>query len=125
MINARNILLVLVGSAVGGLMRFITSYLIQQKIGARFPTGTFAVNLIGCFLIGMIFSLAAKNAQGSDDLKLLLATGFCGGFTTFSAFAIENMELFKSGNNLTALTYILLSVTLGIFATFAGTLMFK
>jgi CrcB protein len=125
MINARNILLVLVGSAVGGLMRFITSYLIQQKIGARFPTGTFAVNLIGCFLIGMIFSLAAKNAQGSDDLKLLLATGFCGGFTTFSAFAIENMELFKSGNNLTALTYILLSVTLGIIATFAGTLMFK
>lgn len=125
MINARNILLVLVGSAVGGLMRFITSYLIQQKIGARFPTGTFAVNLIGCFFIGVIFSLAAKNAQGSDDMKLLLATGFCGGFTTFSAFAIENMELFKSGNNLTALTYILLSVTLGIIATFAGTLMFK
>ena len=106
-------------------MRFITSYLIQQKIGARFPTGTFAVNLIGCFFIGVIFSLAAKNAQGSDDMKLLLATGFCGGFTTFSAFAIENMELFKSGNNLTALTYILLSVTLGIIATFAGTLMFK
>lgn len=125
MINARNIILVLLGSAVGGMMRFITSYLVHQKIDNRFPSGTFAVNLIGCFFIGVIFSLAAKNAQGADDMKLLLATGFCGGFTTFSAFAIENMELFKSGNHLTALTYILLSVTLGIIATFAGTLMFK
>jgi CrcB protein len=125
MINPRNILLVLVGSAIGGLLRFISSYLLQQKLGDRFPSGTFAVNLIGCFFIGIIFSLAAKNAQGANDMKLLLATGFCGGFTTFSAFAIENLELFKSGNHLTALTYILLSITLGIIATFAGTLMFK
>lgn len=125
MINLRNIVLVLIGSAVGGMMRYITSALIQHKIGSKFPLGTFTVNLIGCFIIGVIFSIAAKNAQGSDDMKLLLATGFCGGFTTFSAFALENIELFRSGNYATAFAYVVLSVMLGILATFTGTLMFK
>jgi len=64
----------------------------------------------------MVYAMAARNATTGSDIKLLLATGFCGGFTTFSAFAFENLELFKSGMHMTALMYVILSVTLGILA---------
>ncbi|MFN5422106.1 MAG: fluoride efflux transporter CrcB [bacterium] len=125
MINLRNILLVLTGSALGGTIRFIISVYLQNKIVSKFPLGTFVVNLIGCFLIGVIFSFVARNSIGNDDIKLLLATGFCGGFTTFSAFAIENLDMIRNGNHATALTYIILSIILGIIATLLGTFMFK
>ena len=87
--------------------------------------GTFLVNIIGCFVIGLVYAIAARNATTGSDIKLLLATGFCGGFTTFSAFAFENLELFKSGMHLTALTYIILSITLGILAVVLGASLIK
>jgi CrcB protein len=87
--------------------------------------GTFLINLIGCFIIGMIYAIASRNATTGSEIKLLLATGFCGGFTTFSAFAFENLELFKSGQYLTALLYIILSVVLGILAVILGAYLIK
>jgi len=125
MINLKTILLVIVGSAIGGGARFIISEFIKQKFPMKFPIGTFLVNMLGCFIIGVVYAYASKNADNSPQIKLLLATGFCGGFTTFSAFSSENMELLKSGNQLTAMLYILTSVTLGILATVAGNYTFK
>ena len=125
MIDLKNILLVLVGSAVGGSARYITSLIIQSKNTTQFPIGTFMINLIGCFTIGMVYSFVARNATTGSDIKLLLATGFCGGFTTFSAFAFENLALFKSGLHLTALIYIILSVVLGILAVVLGASLIK
>ncbi len=125
MIDLKNILLVLVGSAAGGSARYITSLIIQSKNTTQFPIGTFMINLIGCFTIGMVYAFAARNATTGSDIKLLLATGFCGGFTTFSAFAFENLALFKSGLHLTALIYIILSVILGILAVVLGAYLIK
>jgi CrcB protein len=125
MIDLKNILLVLAGSAAGGSVRYITSLMIQSKNTTQFPLGTFLINLIGCFIIGMIYAIASRNASTGSDIKLLLATGFCGGFTTFSAFAFENLELFKSGQYLTAILYIILSVVLGILAVILGAYLIK
>ena len=125
MIDLKNILFVLVGSAAGGSLRYITSLMIQSKNSTQFPLGTFLVNIIGCFVIGLVYAIAARNATTGSDIKLLLATGFCGGFTTFSAFAFENLELFKSGMFMTALMYIVLSVTLGILAVVLGASLIK
>lgn len=125
MIDLKNILLVLVGSATGGSLRYITSLMIQSKNSTQFPWGTFLINIIGCFVMGMVYAMAARNATTGSDIKLLLATGFCGGFTTFSAFAFENLELFKSGMHMTALMYVILSVTLGILAVVIGASLIK
>ena len=125
MIDLKNIVLVLVGSAAGGSLRYITSLMIQSKNSTQFPLGTFLINIIGCFVIGLVYAIAARNATTGSDIKLLLATGFCGGFTTFSAFAFENLELFKSGMYMTALMYIVLSVTLGILAVVLGASLIK
>ena len=125
MISFKNILTVMLGSGLGGALRFISSEFIKNNFSSRFPAGTFIVNLVGCFIIGIVYGISIKGSQDSAGLKLLLATGFCGGFTTFSAFTSENLELLRTGNQLTALFYILLSVMLGILATFTGSLLFK
>lgn len=125
MIDLKNILLVLVGSAAGGSLRYVTALMVQSKNTTQFPMGTFLINLIGCFVIGMVYAIAARNATTGSDIRLLLATGFCGGFTTFSAFAFENLELFKSGMHLTAFLYIILSVVLGILAVVLGASLIK
>jgi CrcB protein len=125
MISFKNILTVMLGSGIGGALRFISSEYIKQYLPTRFPYGTFFVNLLGCFIIGAVYGRSLKGSQNSNEIKLLLATGFCGGFTTFSAFTAENIELIRNGNQTTALLYIILSVTLGITATFIGSALFK
>lgn len=116
MINLKNILLVVLGSAAGGGLRYIISTVVQHNTTGKFPLGTFTVNMLGCFLMGLIVGLTDKNSSNQLSLVLLLATGFCGGFTTFSAFAYENITLFKNQLNLLALAYMLLSVVIGILA---------
>ena len=116
MINLKNILLVILGSAAGGGLRYIISTIVQQNTIGKFPMGTFTVNMLGCFLMGLILGIADKNSTTQLSFILLLATGFCGGFTTFSAFAYENINLLKNQLNLLALTYISLSVVVGILA---------
>jgi CrcB protein len=125
MISLKNILTVMLGSGIGGALRFISSEYIKQLVPTRFPLSTFVVNLMGCFIIGIIYAISMKGNQDSNGMKLLLATGFCGGFTTFSAFTSENLELIRSGNQLTALFYILTSVVLGILATYFGSILIK
>ena len=113
----KNLLLVGFGGGLGSILRYVSSLLITTKI---FPYATLAVNITGSFIIGMVFALSIKDAAITNNWKLFLATGICGGFTTFSAFSLENMGLLQSGKYGLAFTYIGLSIVLGIAATFLG-----
>ncbi len=110
-----NIFLVAIGGAIGAAMRYLIG-LLPIKEPFEFPVKTFAVNILGCFFIGLIVALALKPNCQSQSLTLFLKTGICGGFTTFSSFALESVDLIKSGNTFIALIYIALSVILGICA---------
>lgn len=116
----RNILLVGLGGGVGSIARYLCQKWFADNYSGNFPWGTFAVNFIGCFLIGMIYAIAEKTTFLSPQTRLLLITGLCGGFTTFSAFAFENMTLLRSGDTQYFLLYSIGSVVLGITAVFAG-----
>ena len=125
MINFYNSMLVIVGSAIGGGCRFWISTLIQKQSNGSFPLGTFTVNMVDCFAIGWVAATAEKYSTDQTSLMLLLATGFCGGFTTFSAFAMENVQLIKSGWNLQSAAYVVLSVVMGIVPVKLGLTLFK
>jgi fluoride exporter len=116
-IMLRNFLLVGFGGMIGSMLRYLFAILI--KPGA-FPYATLAVNILGCLLIGVIIGLSAKNGYVDNHWKLFLATGICGGFTTFSAFSFECVQLMEQQRYAAMLGYIGLSVILGLAATFAG-----
>ena len=113
-----------VGSFIGGILRYLLSLLIHSKTATHFPLGTLTVNLIGCFLIGIVFGFFDKG-QISQEWRLFLATGILGGFTTFSAFSIETFTLFREGHSAYALLYVLASVVLGLLATYLAYIMVK
>lgn len=115
----RAFLLVGLGGAAGSMARYAINLLIRQK-PMGFPWATFAVNLAGCFLIGLLIGFVHKQQTTSNDLLLILGTGFCGGFTTFSTFAYENANLFSKQYSTTAIVYALLSLVLGIALCRAG-----
>lgn len=113
------ILLIGTGSFIGGVLRYSISQFVQTKFLSAFPFGTFAVNIIGCFAIGMVFALSEKTNM-SPEMRLFLATGICGGFTTFSAFSNETFSLMRDGQLFYASAYITSSVLFGLLATFIG-----
>lgn len=111
-------LLVGAGGAAGAIFRYLIGLLpLSPKNG--FPLRTFLINVIGCFAIGIVAALAQKNSL-SPKLVLFLKVGVCGGFTTFSSFALENQNLLQKGSSLVAALYVVLSVLLGILAVFAA-----
>lgn len=110
----KSVLLVGAGSFVGGALRYMISILMKGTCGASFPWATLAVNLAGCLLIGVVYALFSRYASTSHALCLLLTTGFCGGFTTFSAFANEGVVMLQSGNTGVFFIYVLTSVVAGI-----------
>ncbi len=116
----KEILLIGLGGGVGSIARFLCQRTVYSWYPHGFPFGTLIVNVVGCFLIGFLFSFMEKNNLVKPGLKLLLVTGFCGGFTTFSAFAAENIQLLKDGRLLYFFIYIIASVALGLLATFFG-----
>jgi CrcB protein len=113
------------GSFIGGVARYLVSKLIQNTFISSFPAGTLVVNIIGCFLIGLIFGLSERGNIMSSELRLFLTVGFCGGFTTFSTFAYENVSLLRDGNYFIFALYTGLSVFLGLLATYLGNLTVK
>jgi CrcB protein len=113
-----------IGSFLGGGLRYLVSVFFNQKINPDFPYATLAVNLLGCLLIGVFYSLFEKSII-NNDWKLFLTTGLCGGFTTFSAFSMESLQLFKQGNLFAMLIYIIISIVFGIALTYAGYLIAK
>lgn len=112
------------GSFIGGTMRFAISHFFVTRFTTAFPYHTFLINIIGSFVIGIV---AAASLRGSitENWKVFLAVGICGGFTTFSAFSLEMLDLLKAGSTVTALIYAAASVTLGLLAAFAGFYMIK
>ena len=116
----KTILYIAIGGAAGSVLRFLTTILISKFWSNNFPMATFIANIIGCFLMGLFIGFLAKNQLEDSNLKWFLVTGFCGGYTTFSAFGMENYNLFQSNNSLLAFGYIALSVVLGLFAVWFG-----
>lgn len=108
------LLLVGLGGAIGSMARYGVSRIVNARYTQSFPLATFIINIVGCLLIGLLFGYVQKNNNQPSDLWLVLATGFCGGFTTFSAFALENVTLLKGQLSITALLYIAASVIVGI-----------
>ena len=112
------------GSCLGGISRYFLSQFIQNKFLSTYPFGTMAVNIIGCFLIGIIFGLSER---GNFTMlwRLFLVTGFLGGFTTFSSFSNETVALLRDGQLWHAFSYIICSVAIGLIATFSGISLIK
>ncbi len=105
------------GGAIGSMLRFAVGLLFINKL---FPLATFLINIIGSFFIGLIIGFVIKHESIDNNWKLFLATGICGGFTTFSTFSFENLQLLQQGKILLSMFYILGSVVLGITAAWMG-----
>jgi CrcB protein len=114
------ILMVIAGSTAGGLGRWMIQQYVSQGVSSGFPWSTWSVNIAGSFLMGLFFILIDRSRTCQTEWQLLLMTGFCGGFTTFSAFSLENIRMLQNGLHLQALSYILSSVTLGLVAVWLG-----
>ena len=96
-IMLKSMIIVGIGSILGGSLRYVTSTMMKNVCGQDFPWGTLTVNLLGCLVFGLIFALFSKYATTSSPWYLLFTTGICGGFTTFSTFANESMQMLQSG----------------------------
>ena len=115
----KQLLLVFLGGGFGSSLRyFISKYLNDSQLGV--PYGTFFVNILGSLVIGFLLGLAFKYKSISNETMLLMATGFCGGFTTFSAFAYENYIYYRAGDYLSLGLYTSLSLIFGIASVIAG-----
>ena len=108
------------GGFLGSIARFWLGAYITYRMGARFPYGTFVINITGSFLIGLIVTLIAEHAQWSPNLLYFIPIGFIGAYTTFSTFELEAFRSVRGGDVLLALLYVLTSVTVGFVAVWLG-----
>ena len=120
----KDILLAGIGSFLGGSARYIVSQFVHSNSYA-YPWATFAVNVLGCFLIGLLWGIMIRFPNAPSWVPLFLMSGFCGGFTTFSAFSRESFALLQSGNHMTFIIYVSGSVLLGIVAVAFGYILAK
>jgi len=111
---------VALGSAVGGASRYALSMFIQQRASSTFPIGTLIVNVTGSLVLGFVLRYALGSPSVSAEVRALLTTGFCGGYTTFSTFSYDAMTLIEDGDYRRAAIYIGASVLVSLVATFLG-----
>jgi len=121
----RNLILVGIGGFLGSGFRYLVTVLLARQFTSSFPLGTFTVNVVGCFLIGILFALSEKGNLLSPEWRIFLTTGFCGGFTTFSTFSYESIRLLQDGEILYLSLNVALSVIVGFAATYLGMFFIK
>ena len=121
----RNLLLIGLGGFLGSISRFLVSTGVNRVFQSVLPIGTLAVNILGCLLIGIIYSLAEQKNILGPELRIFLGVGFCGGFTTYSSFAFEKFSLIKTGDFLLLSVYVGASIFLGLIAVYLGSQIHK
>ena len=118
----KTLLIVALGGGVGSAVRYLVSSLISEKVTQGvFPWGTFVVNVAGCFIVGLLYGLL--EGESSHSTRLLLMTGFCGGFTTFSAFVNESLCMTDAKAYMVMVLYITLSIAVGLLLCYVGRLL--
>ena len=121
----KTILLVGIGGAIGSILRYLSSWFATKYFQSSFPFSTLLINILGSLLVGVFIGFIAKYYPENHPLKFLLIVGFCGGFTTFSSFALENYNLFQNNQQLTAYLYIIASIILTVIAVGIGNYLSK
>ncbi len=121
----KTIILVGLGGAIGSVLRYLSGWFASKYFQGSFPISTLVINILGSLLIGVFIGILAKYYPENHPLKFLLIIGFCGGFTTFSSFAVENYNLFQNQQQLSAYIYIITSVILTISAVGIGNYLTK
>ena len=119
MTNAAVIAAVAGGTGVGACVRYATDRLLSPRVAHVFPWATLVVNVVGSFVLGLVVALTAHHNL-SDTARLIIGTGFCGGLTTFSTFAYENLRLIEGKDRAMALMYVIVSVVVGLGAAAIG-----
>jgi len=114
------LVLVFIGGGLGAVSRHLSGMAVMRASGPGFPWGTMVVNIVGSLAMGVLIAWLARRSSGDADLRLLLATGFLGGFTTFSAFSLDAVTLYERGALTAAAAYVIASVTVSILALFGG-----
>lgn len=121
----RTILIVGTGGFIGSALRYLVQVAMEKSLGSSFPWGTFIANILGSFIIGMVFAIAEKGNIMNPEWRIFLAVGFCGGFTTFSSFAYNNLNLLKDNS----IHYLFLniggSLFLGVLAVYLGIILIR
>lgn len=118
----RVLLIIFFGGGLGSILRFIINRWVTGLITSAFPYGTFMVNITGCFLIGFLIFYTERFGANSLNWRLFLVTGLCGGYTTFSSFSFEGVQLISDHQIFTMFLYTLISIALGFLATYGGIL---
>ena len=118
-------IIVFTGSGIGGVARFAVQNWVARMDQFVFPLGTFIVNIAGCFLIGLFYALGERGNLLTPEWRIALTTGFCGGFTTFSAYSLQAFRMLEEGRWQSALTYWILSPALGLLATAGAVVLSK
>lgn len=121
----KTIILVGLGGAIGSVLRYLSGWFASKYFQGSFPISTLVINILGSLLIGVFIGILAKYYPENHPLKFLLIIGFCGGFTTFSSFAVENYNLFQNQQQFSAYIYIITSVILTISAVGIGNYLTK
>lgn len=116
----KEFLLIGFGGMLGSMLRYGSSCLFSSIYPSKFPLSTFFVNCLGCLLIGLIWGYSERSEFFPTELKLFLMLGLLGGFTTFSSYSLEALQLFREGLLLHSLSYIILSVVLGLLFVYFG-----
>ena len=109
-----------IGGALGALSRYFLSIWIYNRTNQVFPLGTFVVNIVGCFLLGLFYTLSLEKVDIAPQVRMGISVGFLGAFTTFSTFSLETLNVIRENNLIIALLNIVLSVTIGLLAVWLG-----